>query len=571
MTRTAAQQSGSGSKSHSAHAARSAPPDTKDQQLCELELQRTVAEARIRELEVANRRLEEAQTRLTNSFYEHAPVGYITFDRKGYIVESNATALLLLGHDSTSLKERPFKFFVQREDWNLFISHLQRCRTGNGTKAITELRLQSKGRGAIPVQLTSVPMDNAGQYLCRTVLVDLAERKRNEHALAQAKEFAESIVQTVRQPLVVLDSDLRIMSVNRAFSDYFKKTAESVKQRPFEVILHLWWSGNRLRSVLDRVLIKNEPLENFQLEVEPPTLGKRVLLLNARRLYQKENLPGHILVAFEDITDRKAAEDLIRHISHDLEQRVEARTEDLRKSYQQMEAFCYSIAHDLRAPLRSMVGFSDLLGEIYGPQLDRPAQNYLEKIRQSGKRMDRMILDLLDYGRLNTIHLPLEKIDLEKVFHEVIARHVKDIEEKRAVIRKKKPLPSIYGHRVVLEVALTNLISNALKFVSHGVRPKIVIWPEEQDDFVRICVQDNGIGINPEDAKKIFGVFQRRIPRPTLIQEPALAWPWSAKAWNALAAGPEWNHIPAKAADSGLTCQENNESRPKQRPPNNPS
>jgi PAS domain S-box-containing protein len=481
----------------------------KEQRLCEPELQQTVSEARVRELEKQCSELEESQRRLTTAFYEHAPVGYVTFDCSGYVVEANATSLILLEHDIQRLQQSPFRFFVHREDLGIFTSHLNRCKKSDGSKVVSELRLQSKNGATVPVQFISVPVNNAGQQLCRTVLVDLSERRRNEEALAETKEFSERIVETVREPLVVLDTELRIISVNRAFSAFFKKTAALVKDRPIEVILHLWWSGNRLRQVLERVLIKREPLENFELEVEPPGLGKRILLLNARRLYQRPNLPGHLLIAFEDITERKAAEEQLRQINHELELRVANRTEDLHRSYQQMESFCYSIAHDLRAPLRTMVSFSELLEEIYGRQIGKDGKDYMERIRQSGMRMDRMIVDLLSYGKLNTVRLPLEQINIDEIFHEVLSRHAKDIQEKKAVVKKPKPLPAACGHRVVLEVAFTNLLSNALKFVAPDVRPKVTVWHEDIDQSVRIHVQDNGIGIAPGNLDKIFGVFQR--------------------------------------------------------------
>jgi signal transduction histidine kinase len=174
-----------------------------------------------------------------------------------------------------------------------------------------------------------------------------------------------------------------------------------------------------------------------------------------------------------------------------------------------MEAFCYSIAHDLRAPLRSMTGFSQLLTDEFGGQMSGLGKDYAGRIQQSAERMDQLIRDLLSYGRLNTAPLESSSVDLDKVFQEVLAQHDKDIREKRAKVRRKGRLPVVSGHHAVLHAVLANLVSNGLKFVAPGVQPKVEVCAEEKDDWVRVWVTDNGIGIAPENRERIFGVFQR--------------------------------------------------------------
>jgi signal transduction histidine kinase len=199
----------------------------------------------------------------------------------------------------------------------------------------------------------------------------------------------------------------------------------------------------------------------------------------------------------------------MRKMNDQLEQRVAARTDALRRSYEQMESFCYSIAHDLRAPLRSMSGFSELLAGELGADMRPEAKDYANRIQQSAARMDNLINDLLQYGRLNTIDLPVQEVDLEKIFSEVRNQLASEIEKRQAHVVKKGSLPPVFGNRVVLQVALTNLISNAMKFVPPQTRPKVIIRPEFRQDYLRLWIEDNGIGIAEEDHGKIFGVFQR--------------------------------------------------------------
>jgi PAS domain S-box-containing protein len=487
---------------------RSGALSQKDEHLCALEWQQTISNAQIEALEKIRRELEDS----ANSFaalYEHAPVGYLTLDSNGCIQDANGTASRLLDFDREKLRHLPLTFMIHRDDVGRFFAHLGQCQKSHQQRLVTELRLQNSKKAIIPIQLVSVPFEKRGRKMFLTALVDLTHRRQNEEALASAKEFAESIVETIREPLAVLDAELRIVSINSAFSRFFQKSEILLKGTFFEGLLNLWWSGNNLRTELEKVLVKNQPLENFEIAVEPRKLGKRVLLLNARKLYEKADSPTHILIALEDITARKRAEEQLHTINNELEKRVSVRTAALEKSVQNMESFCYSIAHDLRAPLRSMRGFSELLSDLSGAEMSEEAKDYLERIKKSAERMDQLILGLLNYGRLNTVDLPLANVDLEKVFQEALAHCQHEIEEKHARIEKVSELPVVRGHDLTLKVSLTNLLSNAIKFVPPNVRPRIKIRCETKDACIRVWIEDNGIGIAPEHHQKIFGVFQR--------------------------------------------------------------
>jgi PAS domain S-box-containing protein len=484
--------------------------DYKDQLLCELELQRTVMAEQIRSLEKIRAELDEAQEFLT-VFYTNSPIGYVTLTQRGQIMNANSAATALFGIQR-SLDQLPFTLLVYRRDVGDFLTHLTRCKNSDGKKVVTELRLRTPIEEPARVQLVSVPVGRGPQRTFLTAIVDIRDRIRSERELAEAKEFSDSIVETVSQPLAVLDGDLRIVSVNRAFVEFFKKPAEYARGRVFEVMLNLWWSGNALRDALEKVLVRDQPLEHFHIETDLRDVGKRSLLLNARRLHRKAGANPLILVALEDITLRKQAEEQLRELNQQLEARVTSRTEALKKSYEQMEAFCYSIAHDLRAPLRSMTGFSSILLTEFSHQLDEKGRDYLGRINQSAERMDRLIKDLLNYGRLNTAGLDIQDVNVDETFRTILTHNDQEIKERRATITKKGTLPRVRGHSVVLQAVLANLIANAMKFVPPGVEPLISVYSEERGAFSRIWVEDNGIGIAPQNRSKIFGVFERLHP-----------------------------------------------------------
>jgi signal transduction histidine kinase len=217
-----------------------------------------------------------------------------------------------------------------------------------------------------------------------------------------------------------------------------------------------------------------------------------------------------------DLTRRKqmeeslheAREQLLRH-NAELEREVAARTEDLRKAMRELEAFSYSIAHDLRAPLRGMHGFARELLDSHASQLDEQGQNYLQRISRAATRLDVLIQDVLNYSRTLREPVPLTRVDLDRLMHEVVSTYP-DWRPPKAEIQIDGALPPVQGHEGFLTQCISNLVGNAVKFVPSGTTPKVRIWAEEHGDgFVRVWFEDNGIGIAPKNQMRIFRMFDR--------------------------------------------------------------
>lgn len=188
---------------------------------------------------------------------------------------------------------------------------------------------------------------------------------------------------------------------------------------------------------------------------------------------------------------------------------LERKASELKQSNEELEGMCYSIAHDLRAPLRAMRGFTSALIEDYNPVLDNAGQNYTKRIDESAGRMDELIQDLLDYGKLGHVALPIEPIPLEDVVRHVLDSLSDEISQKQACVEVQGPLPKVLANSTILNQVITNLVSNALKFVALGVAPQVKVSALVIKNKVRISVRDNGIGIDPEHQQRIFGVFER--------------------------------------------------------------
>jgi signal transduction histidine kinase len=208
------------------------------------------------------------------------------------------------------------------------------------------------------------------------------------------------------------------------------------------------------------------------------------------------------------LEDTRSSEQEVKELNIDLERRVSVRTAELEEAVSQMEAFSYSVSHDLRAPLRAMQGYSEAVLEDCGAQLDDTAKDYLGRIKTSAIRMDRLIQDILSYSRVARSDLSIENVNLERLI-ETIIEQTPAFQEPHAKVELQKPLHSVCAHEPVLNQCMANLLGNAVKFVAPGVTPHLKIWSEVVGPQVRISVQDNGIGIKPDYIVRIFGMFER--------------------------------------------------------------
>jgi len=197
-----------------------------------------------------------------------------------------------------------------------------------------------------------------------------------------------------------------------------------------------------------------------------------------------------------------------RILAH-LEDNVQKRTAELRETNNQLEELVYSIAHDLRAPLRAMQGFSRLLVQQYADTLPDEGRHYAERVMSSAERMDAMTLDLLAYGRMARSEVILGPVSLQKAWQAAAAQCEKLIEETHARVEVQEPLPTVRGQGPILTQVLANLLNNALKFVPEGKTPSVRLRSEEYNGTVRLWVEDEGIGIAPEYRDRIFRIFER--------------------------------------------------------------
>jgi signal transduction histidine kinase len=173
-----------------------------------------------------------------------------------------------------------------------------------------------------------------------------------------------------------------------------------------------------------------------------------------------------------------------------------------------LEAFSYTVSHDLRAPLRSLTGYVNVLMEDYGSRLDEEGRGHLQALYRAANRMDCLTRDLLAYGRVAREAVKLEPVKLQPVLEEIVSLTMPS-HGKSPTIRVEAGESQVLGHRFLLEQCLCNLLSNATKFVRPGTTPEVFIRTEDKPGQVRLWVEDNGIGIDPNYHRKIFSIFER--------------------------------------------------------------
>lgn len=345
------------------------------------------------------------------------------------------------------------------------------------------------------------------EELVASVKALLRMRRAEDEARRAADEWKKTF-DTIQDSIVVADARQTITRCNRGFLDLVKLPAEQVQ-------------GANLRDLLvNRLhLAKVERLEEVATrrirQTEEVRSGDRWLRVTLDPVLRSGDYDGCICL-LSDVTERiqaeqevKAGREELRQLNSSLELRVTERTQRLQSAIRELEAYSYTIAHDLRAPLRAIHRFSEILVDEYAPKLDAEAQDYARRIIDGAEKMDGLINDLLEYSRLTQSELKLQQLQPGEILGDVTRGFLSDSSAAVPEIDVDPNLPEVYADRLLLSQVFQNLISNALKFVKGGVRPSVRIRGERRDDQIVLSVIDNGIGIAPQAASRLFRVFER--------------------------------------------------------------
>ncbi len=355
-------------------------------------------------------------------------------------------------------------------------------------------------RGTTYWDWTLAPVKDASGKVERLVLslTDVTERVLKEHAMQKALSYAESIVDTIPEPLLILDAGMRVKTANHAFYSMFRVSIEETRDKLLYDLGNRQWDIPKLRELLEEIIPKNSMILNFEVEHEFPNIGRKTMLLNASRFLQDGT--EMILLAITDVTESKKTEE-IRLENERLISANKARSEILAL-----------MSHELRTPLTSVIGYSILLKEQEFGKLNKKQEFYVENVLANSRHLLSLINSTLDLAKIEAgrLELVLEDVSLQKIINESM-NLIKEKAKVQHIALKKDLDPALKFIRAdsqKLRQILFNLLSNALKFSKEegGV---IKVSAKKEGSMARISVMDKGIGIREEDLSKLFQKFQQ--------------------------------------------------------------
>ncbi|MFA6439055.1 MAG: PAS domain S-box protein [Bacteriovoracaceae bacterium] len=405
-----------------------------------------------------------------------------------------------------------------------------------------DLPLKTKEGQSREVEFVSNVYLVNGKKVIQCNIRDISERREIEKGLEKtrkelevtkisedaAREYAESIINTVRESLIALDQDLRVVTASRSFYDVFKvKPEETVGQLIYD-LGNKQWNIPKLRELLETILPQKATFDNYEVEHDFATIGRRIMLLNARQIQRVLGKKRIILLAIEDITERKEIENGLEKAHEDLKELAA----ELNRTAKVKSEFLSNMSHELRTPLNSINGFSEVLfDETFGP-LNEKQKKYVNNVLTSGKHLLLLINQILDMAKVEAgkMKLVLSTLPMKTLLNE-ISLLLADMVSKKKLhmdLEISEDLPNIEADELKVKEILYNLLSNAVKFTREGGR--IGMWAKKADSEIEIVVWDTGVGIAPENMEKIFeGFFRVDTPYSRVTEGTGLGLPLSKK------------------------------------------
>jgi two-component system, chemotaxis family, CheB/CheR fusion protein len=309
-------------------------------------------------------------------------------------------------------------------------------------------------------------------------------------AAKRGLDFAEAVIETMRQPLVILNKDLRVARANKAFYDTFQAARKETEGRLIYDLGDGQWNIPSLRELLQDILAVNSSFRDFEVTHEFERVGRKVMLLNACEVFDPNTKAPSIVLAIEDTTDRRRAENALKATNAELQD------------------FAYALTHDLQEPLRMVVNFTQLLAQEHEGKLSGDADRYIAYSVAGARRMEALLKALLNYWEVTErAEERLAPVDCNDVLAKTLLNLQTAIVQSGAIVTSD-PLPTLLAEEVMLTQLFQNLIANSIKYRGEEM-PRIHVSAERKAGGWLFSVRDNGVGIDPQYAEHVFGMFRR--------------------------------------------------------------
>lgn len=476
------------------------------------QLQQEVAQRRqeIREHKLSEASLRESQERFRVTF-EQAAVGITHVGIEGHFLRVNSKLCDILGYTREELLNLTCESITHPDDLVTELEYVRRMLIGEIEAYSFEKRYICKDGSYIWTNLTvSLAHNTLGEpkYFI-TVVEDISDRKRVESALRQSESKFRAIFDQTFQFIGLLQPDGTVLEVNQTALDFGAIELANIVGRPFWEV-PFWEISLQTQQKLQAAITQAASGEFVRYQVDIWGAGDRIITIDFSLKPVKDEKGQVVLLISEgrDISEIKYAEAQIRQLNQSLEQRITERTAQLEAANQELEAFSYSVSHDLRSPLRALHGFSGILNQRYGSQLSLQAKHYVERIEVNAKKMANLIDALLTFSRLSRQPLNTQWVDMIAIVREVF-QELHEQQVGRQIEVKIANLPPCQADPALLHQVWMNLISNALKYSSQNKFTQIQLGCKSDNDTYFYYIKDNGVGFDMRYSHKLFSVFQR--------------------------------------------------------------
>jgi len=435
----------------------------------------------------------------------------ITTDIHGRIRQMNQIAEQLTGWKEIEAENIPIeKVFnsINETDRSKAQSPLDKVLQGGSVDVLSDHTLLISRNGKeVPVADSGSPIRLENGSITGMVLVfrDQTEERRIQRALMESEERYRKLLEMAPAG-IALYSENKISFINPAGAQLLgSDSSGKIIGRPLESILHPSGNGESVDR-FHRMMAGEKglyPAEDIFIRLDGSTMDVEVMA--SPLTFKGEQATQFIFI---DISQRKKAELEIKSLNAELEQGIEERTIQLMETNKELEAYTYSVSHDLRAPLRAIDGFARFLMEDYSNVLDDEGKKIVQVIRQNSKRMGQLIDDLLRFSRLSRVEMRFSTVQMKPLVDSVYLE-ITGEELRKRIHFTVEELMDAKGDEAMIRQVWTNLISNAVKYTAHREPATVTITSKSEDDRVVYCIRDNGAGFDMKYAGKLFGVFQR--------------------------------------------------------------
>ncbi|HYG23349.1 MAG TPA: PAS domain S-box protein [Verrucomicrobiae bacterium] len=439
--------------------------------------------------------LRESEKRLRNIFNQ-STVGLAQVDVDGRFILVNQRFCDILGYSAGELRNETCSDLMFFSDQALKFDKALH----EGNSILIENRYARRDGSNVWVRNSVSPMTDAdgGARQMLIVSVDITEEKRAQEGASRLA----AIIEHSEDAIFSTDTEGVINSWNRGAERLYGYLAIEIVGRPIFTLIPPG-RANEEPEILRRIC-RNETVENYETQRLRKDGAIIDVSLTVSPIKDSSGKVIGVSKVARDITEKVRSREI-------LEQTVAERTASLREVVAQMEEFSYSVSHDLRAPLRAISGYADVLLEDPDGQIDETTRAYLGKIRRCSDRMNRLTLEVLTYSRVARSQIQLENVNLDRLVRDVMDQY-SNVQGPALEVEILGELPLVCANETMLAQVVSNLLNNAVKFVSPSTKPRVLVRAEHFSKQVRVWFEDNGIGIRLKDQERIFGMFERLHP-----------------------------------------------------------